>query len=110
MVKLRILVVDDHSLVRRGLVSSLEGDEWIICGEAENGKDAVVKFATLSPDLVLMDISMPVMNGIEAVREIRKLSRSVKIVMLSMHDSLQIREQAILPDAPADTLPRLTAA
>lgn len=91
----KILVVDDHHLVRRGLVSSLgENARWAVCGEATNGKEAISEFLRLQPDLILMDISMPLMNGIEATREIRRLSQSIKIIILSMHDSPQVQAEA----------------
>jgi DNA-binding NarL/FixJ family response regulator len=87
----RILVVDDHELMRRG-VKSLITDNRLgeVCGEAENGEDAVAKVQELKPDLVILDVSMPVMNGLEAARHIRRLAPSVKILILTMHDSTQI--------------------
>jgi DNA-binding NarL/FixJ family response regulator len=98
----KILVVDDHPLVRRGLVYSLgEREEWGVCGEATNGREAISEFQRLKPDLVLMDISMPVMNGLEATAEIRRISPAAKIVILSMHDSSQIQAQAINAGANA---------
>lgn len=90
----KILVVDDHPLVRRGLINSLEGNaEWEVCGEATNGREAISEFLRLQPDLILMDISMPEMNGIDATSEIRRLSPRTKIVIFSMHDSLQVQKQ-----------------
>jgi DNA-binding NarL/FixJ family response regulator len=87
----RILVVDDHELMRRG-VKSLITDNKLgeVCGEAENGEEAVAKVLELKPDLVILDVSMPVMNGLEAARHIRRLAPSVKILILTMHDSSQI--------------------
>jgi DNA-binding NarL/FixJ family response regulator len=91
--KARILVVDDHDLVRSGIINLLQGEDWIVCGEAGNGKEAIEKCLALHPDLVLMDISMPKVNGLEATKEIRQLMPSAKIIILSMHDSPQIEVQ-----------------
>ena len=85
----KILLVDDHEIVRKGVRQILES-RWEICGEAENGKEAVAKTVELRPDLVLMDISMPVLNGIQATREIRRLQIPTKIAILSMHDSAEM--------------------
>jgi DNA-binding NarL/FixJ family response regulator len=90
---IRVLLVDDHELVRKGIKALFNGSDWQICGEAANGKEAVEKAVKLNPDLILMDISMPVMNGIEATKQIRNLRPNAKIVMLTMHDSPQIAEQ-----------------
>jgi two-component system, NarL family, nitrate/nitrite response regulator NarL len=92
---IRILLADDHELVRKGIKALFESvPDWQVCGEAANGKEAVEKTLELKPDLILMDISMPVMNGIEATKQIRRSQPSAKIVMLTMHDSPQIAEQA----------------
>jgi DNA-binding NarL/FixJ family response regulator len=88
----RVLLVDDHEVVRKGIRQVL-GDRYDICGEAENGQEAVDKALELKPDLVLMDISMPVMNGVEAIRKIRQLQVPTKILLLSMHDSKEVAEQ-----------------
>ncbi len=73
---------------------------WTICGEAANGQEAVEKAIELKPDLILMDISMPVFNGIEATRRLRKLKLPAKIAILSMHDSAEIARQ--VKEAGAD--------
>lgn len=91
----RVLLVDDHQLVREGIKHVLEHDSGLfVCGEAENGKEAVAKTITLKPDVVLMDLSMPVMGGIEATGLIRRSSPATKIIILSLHDSNLVEEQA----------------
>lgn len=78
-------------MVRQGIRSLLAGDLLEICGEAENGRQAVDRVQELRPDLVILDITMPVMNGLEAAREIRKLRPSTKIILCTMHDSAILR-------------------
>ena len=91
----KILLVDDHQLVREGIKRVLEHDPGLsVCGEAENGKEAVAKTLALNPDLVLMDLSMPIMGGIEATGLIRQMSPDTKILIVSLHDSAQVAEQA----------------
>src|SRR5580704_304139 len=73
MKALRILVADDHDLMRRGVKALLQSHAgWEICGEAHTGREAVTKAEELKPDVVILDISMPDLNGIEAARRIRK--------------------------------------
>ena len=81
-----ILLADDHTIVRQGLAKLLDGDgNLCVIGEARNGREAVSKVEELKPDVVLMDIAMPVLNGIEATRQIKKVSRNTKVIILSMH-------------------------
>jgi DNA-binding NarL/FixJ family response regulator len=81
-----IFLADDHTIVRQGLAKLLEGEpNFKVVGEAENGREAVVKVEKLQPDVVLMDIAMPMMNGIEATRQIRRSCPQTKIIILSMH-------------------------
>jgi PAS domain S-box-containing protein len=98
----RILVVDDQEAVRRGLLSLLSSrPEWSICGEAENGFEAVEKAKALRPDVVLMDISMPKMNGVDATRIIRRELPESKVVIVSQSDPIIVRRQAQEVDAAA---------
>jgi DNA-binding NarL/FixJ family response regulator len=79
--------------VRQGVRQILEG-RWEICGEAANGEEAIARAIELRPDLVLMDVSMPGVNGLEATKQIRLLGIPTKILIFSMHDSAQIALQA----------------
>ena len=89
----RILVVDDASFMRATLRMMLERNEYKVIGEAVNGMDAVVKYAELKPDIVTMDITMPEMSGIEAVRAIKVLDPDARIVMISaMGQETMVRE------------------
>jgi two-component system response regulator NreC len=81
-----IFLADDHTIVRQGLAKLLEGEPNLkVVGEAENGREAVSKVDALRPDVVLMDIAMPILNGIEATRQIKKICPETKIIILSMH-------------------------
>ncbi len=82
----RILVVDDYPVVRRTICDLLHSHSLDVCGEAENGQDAVERVKELQPNLVLLDINMPKMNGIQAAFEIRQVSPSTKIIFLSVHE------------------------
>ena len=88
MSKIRILLADDHAILRAGLVRLLSEEPDIeVVGEADNGREAVQKVQELHPDIVLMDIGMPVMNGMEATKQIKKRDNEVKILVLTMHDN-----------------------
>ena len=81
-----VFLADDHTIVRQGLAKLLEGEPDLrVIGEAENGREAVAKVEKLKPDIVLMDIAMPMLNGIEATRQIRKICPQTKVIILSMH-------------------------
>lgn len=81
----RILLVDDHTLVRQGLRSLLEREGFTIVGEASDGLEAVERTRSLSPDIVVMDISMPSENGLNAAREIHKSFPDTKVILLTQH-------------------------
>ena len=86
-VNLRILIVDDHEALRAGVRTVLEARGLDVCGEAANGLEALEKVAQLRPDLVILDITMPVLDGFTAAREIHKRVPGVGILLLSMHES-----------------------
>jgi len=109
-VPVRILVVDDYQVARKTIRSLLNWHSMHVCGEAENGKQAIEKVRELHPDLVLLDINMPVMNGVQAAYEIRKIAPSTKIVLFTVHDSPEaiaagrtIGADALVPKAAAGT-------
>jgi DNA-binding NarL/FixJ family response regulator len=92
----RILLADDHQLIRKGLRAIIEGNkDWLVCGEAENGQEAIERTLELQPDLIILDVTMPVLNGLQAARQIRELAPATKILILSMHDSPQLANEAV---------------
>ena len=97
---LRILLADDHEVVRRGLREHLGGHEgWEICGEASDGRDAVRMARTLVPDVVVIDLSMPGLNGLEATRQIKRELPGTEVLMLSMHDSEHLVREVLAAGA-----------
>lgn len=89
--ELRILVVDDHEVVRRGLKAVLEGHPgWQVVGEAASGREAIEKAGTLKPQVVILDMSMPGLNGLEATRSILKVLPEAQVLVLTQHDSEQL--------------------
>ena len=92
----RLLIVDDHEIFRRGLRALLEPHaEWQICGEAIDGVDAVEQTRTLHPDIIVMDVTMPRLNGLEATRSIKRDCPETQVVIITQHDSPQIRSAAM---------------
>ena len=81
----RILIVDDNSIARTTIRGLLDWHSFQVCGEAQDGRDAITKVTELRPDIVILDINMPGMNGINAAYEIRRISPSTKIVFLTIH-------------------------
>jgi DNA-binding NarL/FixJ family response regulator len=93
---LRLFLADDHEIVRFGLKNLLESQfGWSVVGEAGDGKEAVEKVFLLEPDVTLLDISMPSMNGLEAAREILGRGSRTKILILSVHDSRDVIQQVL---------------
>jgi DNA-binding NarL/FixJ family response regulator len=79
--------VDDHEVVRMGVRSLLaKNPKWLVCGEAADGEHALQEFVKLLPDIVILDVSLPVKNGFEVAQEMRQLAPSTKIVFFSMHE------------------------
>jgi DNA-binding NarL/FixJ family response regulator len=84
----KILIADDHEIVRQGIRRVLESKpEWEICGEASNGQQAVRMAQELTPDVIIMDVTMPVMSGFEAADEISRLPIGSRVLFFTMHDS-----------------------
>jgi DNA-binding NarL/FixJ family response regulator len=89
--KLRILVADDHELVRRGIRGLLRAQRgWRVIGEATNGREAVEKTNKLRPDVAIVDLSMPDLDGLQATRQIREIAPCTSVVVLTMHESDQM--------------------
>jgi DNA-binding NarL/FixJ family response regulator len=87
----RILVADDHEVVRRGVCALLKSQNgWEVCGEASDGRQAMREVASLNPDVVILDIGMPNLNGLEATRQILKKHPNTKILILTLHGSREI--------------------
>ncbi|OLE85129.1 MAG: DNA-binding response regulator [Acidobacteria bacterium 13_1_20CM_2_60_10] len=96
MKKLRILLADDHGLVRRGARGLLQARHgWRVVDEAANGREAVQKAIELKPDVAIVDISMPELDGVEVVRQIREAVPDTKVLVLTMHESDQMVRRAL---------------
>jgi DNA-binding NarL/FixJ family response regulator len=95
MPAVRILIADDSAMVRAGLKLMLQYHEnWTVCGEAENGQDAVTKAAELKPDVILLDISMPAMDGLSAAEIIRRDAPDSEILIVTHFESLDLARYA----------------
>ena len=92
---LRILIADDHGLVRQGARTLLSQHGWKVVGEAANGREAVEKATKLKPDVAIVDIGMPELDGVEVTRQIRKAAPDTKVLVLTMHESDQMVHRAL---------------
>jgi DNA-binding NarL/FixJ family response regulator len=100
MKRVRILLADDHEMVRKGLRVTIEGHPgWEVCGEARTGREAVVRARELQPEIVVMDVAMPDLNGIEATRQIRTTVPHAEVLILSMHDSEKLVREMLAAGA-----------
>jgi DNA-binding NarL/FixJ family response regulator len=96
----RILIADDHELVRKGLRAVLQSQPgWVVCGEAATGREAVQKALETRPHVVIMDLTMPELNGLEATRQIRKALPDTEVLILSMHHSEQLVHEILTAGA-----------
>jgi two-component system response regulator DegU len=94
-VSIRVLLADDHKMLREGLRRSLSDEGFDVVGEADNGQQAVQLAAELQPDVILMDVSMPEMDGVEATRLIHATGTEARILMLTMHADKDVLADAI---------------
>jgi DNA-binding NarL/FixJ family response regulator len=93
---LRLLIADDHAVVRAGLRALLESHKgWEVCAEASDGREAVEKAAKFKPDILILDIGMPLLNGVEAARRIHKALPNCEILILTMHQSDELVQQVV---------------
>lgn len=97
---LRILIADDHEVARRGIRALLESHPgWEVCGEAADGREAVNAASRLKPELVLLDIGMPSLNGLDATRQILAAEPDTHVLILTMHDSEQVVREVLAAGA-----------
>jgi len=89
-----VLVVDDNSLIRRTVSKMLEAENFVVCGEAADGRDAINKAMDLRPDLIVLDLAMPVMNGLQAAEILHQIMPSVPLILFSMHAGSVLGSQA----------------
>ena len=95
MANLRVLIADDHELVRKGVRSLLEsGNGYEVCFEATNGQEAFEKTCELKPDVVVLDLTMPIMSGFESARKIKQTCPAIPVLILSMHKNKHFMEEA----------------
>jgi YesN/AraC family two-component response regulator len=88
----RILIADDNSVARTTIRALLDWHSFQICGEAKDGKEAIEKVMELRPDIIILDINMPEMNGVKAAYEIRRVSPQTKIIFLTIHNTPGVKQ------------------
>jgi DNA-binding NarL/FixJ family response regulator len=99
---MRILIADDNEWVRRGVMNILASmSQWEVCGEAKDGAETIQRAAELVPDLILLDVSMPGLNGLDVARLLREKVPAAKILIMSQHDPLILLPRAIEAGAHA---------
>jgi DNA-binding NarL/FixJ family response regulator len=92
----RILIADDHQLIRRGLIATLtDRPDWTVVGEAANGREAVELARQLHPDIAILDLTMPELNGLDAARQMRTLSPPPRILIVTAHESEQLLREVL---------------
>jgi len=91
----RVLLADDHALVRQGLRTLLEKEGFQVAGEACDGQEVVLLAGAVNPDIAILDISMPLLNGVDAARELRRISPIIKVILLTRHDEPQYVTEAL---------------
>ncbi len=107
---MRILIADDHDVVRQGLCDFLRAHNgWEVCGEASNGMEAVDLANRLKPDLAILDVAMPLLNGLEATRRLRSTLPTTEVLLYSVHDSELLAAEALEAGARGYVLKSQTA-
>lgn len=92
----RVLVVDDHQGIRQAIRRTIvDSGKFHVCGEAQNGIEAIQRVQELRPNIVILDICMPVMDGLQAAHHMRRLALDIKIVIVTIHDSQHVRDLAM---------------
>ena len=91
---MRVLIVDDHEVVRKGVRSLLAQSRYEVCGEGVDGEDAIEKARHLKPDVIVMDVSMPKLNGLEATRQVLGILPDAEVLILSQHESPEMVREA----------------
>jgi DNA-binding NarL/FixJ family response regulator len=90
-----VLIVDDSPLIRRSLRAALTESEWIVCEEAANGREGIVKAQELRPDIIILDLAMPEMNGLQAARVLKRIMPTTPLLMFTSHFLPTLEEEAI---------------